>query len=720
MSTHGKISALCHTCLMKTMKPQLKSLNLNLIQFFWLGLILQGIISLQTVSAEPQLTAKQLLAKIQLSIENEKPSQAVPFIEELLTTAKKSEDAHLIGQSYSASAKIKSMLGDYHSASIYFTHAINRLAQDKKQLAIAYLGRGAAQEHLANYSAALLDYEASLELNQHIGDQSSIARSLNNLGNIYGKYTIYDKALEYYQQGLAIKKKLNEPGGIGGALNNIGNIYSKIEQPEKALEFYQDALPYMQQADRKLFVEIILGNIGAMHRRLGQPQKAIDYILQSLKIAEEIDDKQGIAIGAHNIAQAYSDLDNKSAAKTYYKKALLIERSIGDRRSEGDTLVNLASIYLKEKEVELAKTILDQAEAIAEEIEDQAILESIALQNTAIYEFQGDTASALSSLKKYNQIKSVRDSKNLDERVAQLKSSYDFDKETQARKQEIDALKINQKQQQLSIDKNRYFRYLLLAIGMVLATSLAFFYYALNRERKYAKRLKKMSFQDPLTRLGNRRSLSVTLKTTIPDVHRCYNHHRATSMDADNRDLIFLLIDLDHFKQVNDTYGHHAGDAVLKSIKNIIQPLMRDTDPIIRWGGEEFLIVARNSKRVLAHQIAERIRQKIEQFEFEVGQKKPLKLSCSIGFACYPFFQNHPVDISWEQVVSIADKALYYSKQHGRNAWSGFIATETWFSEAPEKDINKDYVGLLEMKAIELQTSTDNPHIETKQTRELC
>jgi two-component system, cell cycle response regulator len=699
---------------MNMIKQQMNPLLHMLIKSLLLGLISFVLISLQIVSANSQVSAEQLLAKVELSIEQEKPSQALPFIEELLVAAKQSKDRSLIGKSYSAAAEIKSMLGDYHSASIYFTHAINRLEGEPEQLAIAYLGRGAAQEHLANYSAALVDYEASLELNQKNENQSLIARSLNNLGNIYGKFTLYDKALEYYQQGLKIKKRLNEPGGIGGALNNIGNIYSKIGQPEKALEFYQDSLVYMRQADRKLYVEIILGNIGAMHRRLGQPQKAIDFILQSLKIAQEIDDQQGIAIGAHNIAQAYSDLDNKSAAKTYYKKALVIERSIGDRRSEGDTLINLASIYLKEKEIELAKTLLNQAEKIAQEIKDQAMLESIALQNTALYEHQGDIKSALESLKKYNEIKSIRDNQNLDERVAQLKSSYDFDKETQARKQEIEALKINQKQQQLSIEKNRYFRYLLLAIGVVLTTSLAFFYYAFNRERKYAKRLRKMSFQDPLTRLGNRRSLTVTLKTAIPDVHRCYNHHRATSMDVDNRDLIFLLIDLDHFKLVNDVYGHDAGDAVLKSIKKIIQPLMRDTDPIVRWGGEEFLVVARNSKRELAHQIAERIREKMEQFEFNIGNKEPLKLSCSIGFACYPFFQNHPIDIGWEQVVSIADKALYYSKNNGRNAWSGFVATESWFSEEPEKDINKDYISLLEMKAIELQTSTSIPQIKDR------
>jgi two-component system, cell cycle response regulator len=700
---------------MKTMTPQLKTLNINLMQFFWLGLILQALISLQSVSAQSPLTAAQLLAKVQLSIENEKPSQALPFIEELLSIAKKSEDNLFIGQSYSAAAQIKSMLGDYHSASIYFTHAITRLAMHEKLLAFAYLERGAAQEHLANYSAALLDYEASLALhqklkNQKLKNQKLIARSLINLGNIYSKYTLYDKALAHYQQGLEIRKQLNDLGGIGGALNNIGNIYSKISQPEKALEFYQDALIYMRQSDRKLHLEIALGNIGAMHRRLGQPQKAIDYILQSLEIAEEIDDKQGIAIGAHNIAQAYADLDNKKASETYYKKALSIERAIGDRRSEGNTLVNLASIYLKEKDLELARNLLDQAEAIAVEIEDQALNGRIAFENTAIYEAQGDFASALKSLKKYNQIKSVRDNQNLDERIAQLKSSYDFDKDTLARKQEIEALKLSQKQQQLSIERDRYFRYLLLTLGVVMTSSLAFFYYAFNRERKYAQRLRKMSFQDPLTRLGNRRSLTVTLKTAIPDVHRCYNHHRSTSVDIDNRDLIFLLIDLDHFKQVNDVYGHHAGDAVLKSIKKIIQPLMRDTDPIIRWGGEEFLVVARNSKRVLADQIAERIRHSIEKFEFNIGKNEPLKLSCSIGFACYPFFQNHPVDIGWEQVVSIADKALYYSKQNGRNAWSGFVATDSWFSEEPEKDINKDFAGLVEIKALELQTSIGSSH----------
>jgi predicted signal transduction protein with EAL and GGDEF domain len=96
---------------------------------------------------------------------------------------------------------------------------------------------------------------------------------------------------------------------------------------------------------------------------------------------------------------------------------------------------------------------------------------------------------------------------------------------------------------------------------------------------------------------------------------------------------------------------------------------------ILRWGGDEFLIVGRYADRSVASKLAERIRKAVEQHAFDLGLDRPVHLSASIGFAFYPFIPSAPTRITWEQVVTIADRALYGAKASGRNAWVGIFST---------------------------------------------
>jgi diguanylate cyclase (GGDEF)-like protein len=140
-------------------------------------------------------------------------------------------------------------------------------------------------------------------------------------------------------------------------------------------------------------------------------------------------------------------------------------------------------------------------------------------------------------------------------------------------------------------------------------------------------------------------------------------------------DLIFFLVDIDHFKRVNDELGHAAGDAVLTQMRERLEHVFRASDYILRWGGEEFLAVTRGSSRVDAPEIAERLRATIAERPFVLEGGVPLPKTASIGFAAFPFVPESPLAISWTQVVEIADQALYLAKAGGRNTWTGVVAT---------------------------------------------
>jgi diguanylate cyclase (GGDEF)-like protein len=187
------------------------------------------------------------------------------------------------------------------------------------------------------------------------------------------------------------------------------------------------------------------------------------------------------------------------------------------------------------------------------------------------------------------------------------------------------------------------------------------------------RKLEDMSVTDPLTGLRNRRFITQQLDKDIAITRRRYAEaaRRGTRETLINADMIFLLIDIDHFKSVNDTWGHAAGDAVLMQMRERLQKACRESDYLVRWGGEEFLVVARDARLEEAPNLAERIRRCVEEDPFAIDADQRITKTCSIGFTCFPFHKGGPTAASWLDVVNLADRALYMAKQNGRNAWVG-------------------------------------------------
>ena len=201
-----------------------------------------------------------------------------------------------------------------------------------------------------------------------------------------------------------------------------------------------------------------------------------------------------------------------------------------------------------------------------------------------------------------------------------------------------------------------------------------------NRNEELAnlnEKLQQVSYTDPLTGLWNRRYFLSQIKEDIALVKRTYIRDDGEGSGKPNRDLLFLMMDLDGMKEANDTYGHAAGDRMLLTVREILGRVCRQSDTLIRWGGDEFLLVGRHTDRVVAEHIAERIRSAVNSHEFELSDGITGRLSCSIGFAVYPFIPNDPDSLSWEQVLHMADRGLYISKQAGRNNWTGVSSSPT-------------------------------------------
>ena len=184
------------------------------------------------------------------------------------------------------------------------------------------------------------------------------------------------------------------------------------------------------------------------------------------------------------------------------------------------------------------------------------------------------------------------------------------------------------------------------------------------------ERLEKVSQTDPLTGLRNRRYLD----NQIPADLAFYDREQLRTGNYDQI-ILFALVDIDHFKQVNDTHGHKAGDRVLQQVAQVLTALVRGGDYIARWGGEEFLLVFRPMPHRYLEVIGERIRAAIANHVFDLGDGVTLQLTCSVGIAEYPLFRNAQRRLGWEQMVELADGALYWVKQNGRDGWAAFRPT---------------------------------------------
>lgn len=185
------------------------------------------------------------------------------------------------------------------------------------------------------------------------------------------------------------------------------------------------------------------------------------------------------------------------------------------------------------------------------------------------------------------------------------------------------------------------------------------------------RELQEVSLSDPLTGLRNRRFFQSMIPADASQAVRAYRGSEVYGRD--HRDLMFFLVDIDHFKDVNDEYGHDAGDRVLVQIAQRLSRVVRESDFLIRWGGEEFLVVFRAAERNDGALLAGRILKAINSLEFDLGNERRLARSCSVGWAAFPWLPPACSDLSVEEVLRLADRGLYLAKQGGRNQAVGMV-----------------------------------------------
>jgi diguanylate cyclase (GGDEF)-like protein len=201
-------------------------------------------------------------------------------------------------------------------------------------------------------------------------------------------------------------------------------------------------------------------------------------------------------------------------------------------------------------------------------------------------------------------------------------------------------------------------------------------WHSLELQRKNLE-LQEISFTDSLTGVWNRRYLEEILPAESGQVLRNYERARGGDVKKlDHRDLVFIMVDVDFFKEVNDLHGHPAGDRLLQRVAERLNKVVRKSDVLVRWGGEEFLIMSRSTDPSGVPAFCGRILEIMSSEAFDLGHGVEVQKTCSVGWAPFPWSRGAYESICAEETIELADAALYRAKAAGRNQGIGILPSD--------------------------------------------
>ena len=320
-------------------------------------------------------------------------------------------------------------------------------------------------------------------------------------------------------------------------------------------------------------------------------------------------------------------------------------------------------------QVHAALQFMHESNARADE---ELILEELA----KMYEQAGLYREAVETIRAQQVLSKELFQADREKSVATLQAQFDVVQ----RERQIELLARENSLKDAELNNRRLQQIITILGAAVIVMAGVFMFMLYRRVRKANEKLheanKKLEFhsvRDPLTGLYNRRSFLELMKQRAPSA----GHGRREDANTDG----LMILDIDHFKNINDTLGHAGGDAVLVEIAKRLRSTVRDSDMVMRWGGEEFLVFSPKASANQLKNLAHRILKVIGETPVDVNGKS-LPVTLTGGFLALPFSGLSEEECNWEKAMQIADMALYLGKVNGRNRAYGLNRLLVPFEEA--------------------------------------
>lgn len=464
----------------------------------------------------------------------------------------------------------------------------------------------------------------------------------------------FDESVRLTQAALRLVER-TQPWRRSSLLSNLAYTYYRAGQLDQALKFQQEAkgLALASQDWVSLSEASTIEGLVFSQQGMSQSAQALRAWQDAITYARRAGDAQDEALGLGNLSDLYLLQGDYSKALALAEDALRVAREAHAPLAERVATINraLSLIGLKRTEEGLAliSELLDQLEQ-----SDGVVTRAETLKETAVYlEKAGSLKKAVIYYTKYRAAAQDAYLQDQQRTLVELQETFETERRHHERSLLMDE---NQLKQETLRQNDLKFRLWGLAAAV---SSMAVLLLILMHRRMRAthhvlhssnEQLREQSEQDPLTGLSNRRHFQrrVMAQEEFAEAHGT-----------------LYLLDLDHFKHVNDTYGHAAGDAVLVEVARRLKQVLREEDLIIRWGGEEFVILVRGYDADGADLLAQRLLVAVGVDAVATGEVQ-IPISTSIGYATLPL-QPNQVELKWPIAMDLVDAAMYVAKTQGRN-----------------------------------------------------
>ncbi len=521
--------------------------------------------------------------------------------------------------------------------------ALGRLGQVGR-----YLDEDQPAAAMASLNTILRDYPDLADPEYMIASQALLA-------DIYNLRGQFDLSFKHYYAAIDIATVHPEVWYPNAASLRIAvaRVYINTKNPAKALEttagINRKSLPGTIACSLEFTNGIALIASG----KTAQGQEAF---ARALALARELDLRSMQAQILGNVADAYLHARDFPKAEVAARSALLQAEQTADINSLLMANANIGFALAGQGRMQEGLPFMDKVVASLRKSGAMADLSNMLMEKSQALEAAGMYKEALATVRERDTVTNELAMHERSKAIAALQEQFD----AQRRSAQIDTLTRDNRFKDVELG-NRTLRLVVTTLALVLALLVSTLVYVLYRKsvRKSA-RLKAMateyehdSLHDPLTGLSNRRAFTDRMAARQADA----------GAPADG----FTLLDIDHFKRVNDEHGHAAGDAVLVEVARRLASVVRGQDAVVRWGGEEFLVYSHAVDPAQQAAVVQRILNVVSQAPVTLPNGTALAITVSAGSAALPFLGLPENLFDWQQAIEMADRALYHGKQTGRN-----------------------------------------------------
>ncbi len=505
---------------------------------------------------------------------------------------------------------------------------------DERQRCEALYWEGCALVHLLEHGRALAAYQEALAIAEARDDGELRARVLRSIGSAFDELGDFPGALDHHLRALEIEDASGNTAGRAATLRTIGVVYSRSGDQETGLDYFRRSLVLCAEAGDDIGRAKTLSNIGVNLNETGRHEESLSVLNEALRLYR----RSGLTLQQSGtlvkVGLTLEKLGRPTEAEASFQEALVLAEATGHMFGVVDALLALGRLASAQGRTADARGRLESALAGAERHGLKQPICEICAALATLHEQCGEFREALALHRRFHALEREVLRQSSERQLRAVQTRYQL--AAAQREAEIHRLRHVE-----LADANAELEELNLSLRT-----------ADEQKSKLLQQLERQTYEDSLTGLGNRRLLD---KRLADEFGRAIRH---------DRPLAVAIVDIDHFKRVNDRYSHAVGDAALKELAHLLVTTVRHTDLVARFGGEEFVLVLVETDAAAAQWACEKLRLVVATHDWK-RVHSGLALTVSIGYCA------DTTVAGFERMLAIADRNLYVAKAQGRNCVVG-------------------------------------------------